>query len=185
MGFDSYPEPSFNPLSMTDEIAEKQIIMGAVDRGIISYQTAQSRLGYDPSVEIQRRTEEKPLVEDGVLGFLGNPAMQAELAKEAPDTKEESVKKVNVEDKKKVDTKDQKENQRERSNNKSGNPGKSVPSAKTPNKGLEGRPPTKNGKKMPGRKTAKIKGQGEQLTLIEQVELAQASHSIVEEYLNR
>lgn len=182
MGFDSYPEPSFNPLSMTDEIAEKQIIMQLVDRGIISYQTAQSRLGYDPQIEVDRRTEEKPLMEEGILGFLGSP-FQQEANKEAVDTKEESNEKIAVDDKKNVDKRDQKENQRERKNSQNKNPSARVPDKGRPGKGLDGRPPTKTGKKMPDRKTAKIKGQGEQLDLVTAELTPAKAVSIVEEYL--
>ncbi len=161
MGFSTYPTPSFNPLSLTDEIAEKQLIMQALDRGIISYATAQSRLGYDPKIERDRRKKEQPDIEAGVLGFLGNPFQQQALNKEAVDTPEEGRKNIEKEDKKDPDTRDEKANQTNRRPNKSGSPNG------IPNKGAEGRPRTPRGKKMANRKTAKIKGQGSELELEE------------------
>lgn len=186
MGFDSYPEPSFNPLSLTDEIAEKQIIMQLVDRGIISYQTAQSRLGYDPRIELQRRKEEKPDVDAGVLGFNQSAQMEADQAITDTETNKKAIKNK---DGKQVDKKDQVENQRERKNNQSKNPATSLPDKNRPNKGLDGRPPTKMAKKIPDRKTAKIKGQGELLELptleLNTEESVSEAVAMVQEYLSK
>lgn len=158
MGFKTYPTPSFNPLSMTDEIAEKQLIMQAVDRGIISYESAQSRLGYDPRIELDRRRKEKPDVDDGILGFLGNPVQLAQLQNEAVDTDEENTKKIKKDSKKDVDDKDKAADQRNRNNNKAGSP-QGIPG------GGEGRPKGEKGNYKKNRKTAKIKGQGSEVNL--------------------
>lgn len=76
MEFDTYPKPVFNPLSLTDEIAEKQIIQGLVDRGVISYESAQIRLGYNPVIEEENMKREKPLKDDGILGLTAIPGQQ-------------------------------------------------------------------------------------------------------------
>lgn len=154
MGFKTYPTPSFNPLSLTDEIAEKQIIMQLVDRGIISYESAQSRLGYDPRIERDRREKELPDIKEGILGFAGNPFQQEKIGSEIVDTDEESDENVKKEDKKDPDTRDEKAVQANRRPNKSGNP------KKAQIKGSEGRPKTPRGQYPEKRKTAKIKGQG-------------------------
>lgn len=174
MGFDSYPEPSFNPLSLTDEIGEKQIIISLIDRGIISYQSAQSRLGYDPEIEVDRRKKEKPLVATGVLG--PSQTFLASMNKEITDTDEEVNDKIEKDKNKETETMDQKKVQKNRRNSKKGNP----PNVKGPDnkpaelksknkklvqqeralKGKNGRPKTPKGKGMPNRKTAKIKGAG-------------------------
>lgn len=65
LGFKTIPIPSFNPLSLADEIREKQIIAALVDKGVISYRTAQEYLGYDPDTELARKKEEKPLIDAG------------------------------------------------------------------------------------------------------------------------
>lgn len=152
MDFKTYPTPSFNPLSLTDEIAEKQLIMQALDRGIISYESAQSRLGYDPRIERDRREKEIPDVEAGVLGMIGSPYQQAVV-----DTPKETKKEVSKSDKKKIDTTDEKVNQKNREKNKSGSP------QGVPNKGADGRPNTPKGNYPKNRKVAKIKGQAEKI----------------------
>lgn len=154
MGFKTYPTATFNPLSLTDEIAEKQIIMQLVDRGIISYESAQSNLGYDPRIERDRREKELPDIEKGILGFAGNPFQQQKIGEEIVDTDEESDENVKKEDKKDPDTRDEKAVQANRRPNKSGNP------KKAQIKGSEGRPKTPRGKYPEKRKIAKIKGQG-------------------------
>ncbi len=154
LGLDSIPEPTFNPLSLTDEIAEKQMFMQLVDRGIISYQTAQSRLGFDPNAEIARRKQEQPLIEEGVLGFVGNPFQQV-AAQDIIDKKEEKDALVATQDKKKPDNSDQKANQKNRARKGASNPSVSVPKS-----GLDGRPKTPKGNYPEKRKTAKVKGQG-------------------------
>jgi hypothetical protein len=143
VGFKEIPTPTFNPLSLTDEIAEKQLLMQLVDRGIISYETAQLQLGFDPSIERDRRESEKPLVEEGILGFMGNPYMQADVNK-IVNTDEKSDKNVQKEDKQTVDNSDKKENQKNRAHNKAIDPSKKI--------GDEGRPKTPKGKSMPRRK---------------------------------
>lgn len=179
MGFDSYPEPTFDQMSLTDEIAEKQIIIQLIDRGVISYQTAQSRLGYDPDIELQRREEEKPYMEEGILGLKGSP-FQEETDKQAIDEEEEVKENIEIEKNKEPQTKQQEINQRNRDNNKNVNPSKKIPDKKLPKetdehrrqqkdaktkraankiKAKEGRPKTPVGKKPGRRKPPKIKGQ--------------------------
>jgi hypothetical protein len=141
MGFDSFPEPRFNTLALTDEIAEKQVIMQMLDRGIISYTTAQSVLGYDPQVEQERRKVESKLYEKGEIGPLaGSPYNQAggqAADNKQIDGKEAEASKTNRQSvDKKIDAPQ---------NNKSGD---------------SGRPTTAKGNYPQSRKTAKIKGQG-------------------------
>jgi len=156
MGFDGWPTPTFSQLTLTDEVGEKQILMQLVDRGIISYETAQSALGYDPYIERERKKKEKPLVEKGLLGFIGSP-YQSAIDKEAIDTGEESDDNVKKEDKKKVDQEDQKADQLERRHNQTGNPSKKVKDTRPkPGKvGDEGRPKTPRGNYPKNRQPAK------------------------------
>lgn len=179
MGFDSIPEPTFDQMSLTDEIAEKQIIIQLIDRGVISYQSAQSRLGYDPDIELERRKEEKQYMDEGILGLKGSP-FQEEVDKQAIDEEEEVKDNVEIEKNKEPMTKEQETNQRNRDNNKAKNPSKKVPDKKMPKendehrrqqkdaktkravkaiKAKEGRPKTPSGKKPGRRKSPKIKGQ--------------------------
>ncbi len=170
MGFDSIPEVSFNELSLTDEIAESQIVMQLVDRGIISYTSAQSLLGFDPRIELERRTEEKPSRDAGLLGPVAPPFQEMD----------ETAKRVAKEDKKKPDSRDQKVSQLNRSKNLAKDPSKNITIPGPPNKGAYGRPQTPNGKKMPGRtKSPKIKGQSseEQISFIEEVKLDPAGEA--------
>lgn len=188
MQFDSIPEPSFNPLSLTDEIAEKQIIVQLIDRGIISYQSAMSRLGYDPRIEIERRKEEKPLVEEGVIGIMGMPFQQEVVDKETINTKKEVQNNNKKESKKTVDNYDKKTNQQNRNASQNGkNPSVKIPDKNNPMKaikGAEGRPKTPVGKKMPGRtKTPKVKGQAseEQVNELSEEQQTEIIMSIAEE----
>lgn len=146
-GFDGYPRPTFSSLALTDEIAEKQIIMQLVDRGIISYETAQNELGYDSAVEVSRRRSEIPLIQEGVIGMVGSPYQQT--ADGITDTPKETGKLVKKEDGQTVDNMDKKTNQQNRQHNKSKDP-----SVQIPMKGDEGRP-TGPGKKIPDRNPAK------------------------------
>lgn len=74
MGFDGYPTPMFNELALTDEATEKGIIMQMLDRGIITYETAQTMLGVDPDVEEIRRAKELKLYNKGLIGpLVGSP----------------------------------------------------------------------------------------------------------------
>ncbi len=164
MGFDSIPEASFNSLSLTDEIAEKQLIIQMIDRGIISYESAQSKLGYDPAIEMERRKAEQPLLQSGVLGIMGVPFQQAAVDKETTNTKDKVIKNNKKEDSQSVDNQDKKEVQLNRRNSQNGkDPSKKVPDKNNPAKvvkGANGRPKTPNGKKMPTRtKQPKVKGQ--------------------------
>lgn len=71
LNFKEVPRPAFNALSLADEIRERQIIATLVDKGIISYRSAQQNLGYDPDVEIARKREEVPLIEEGIYKVPG------------------------------------------------------------------------------------------------------------------
>jgi hypothetical protein len=154
MGFDGYPEPSFSEMALTDEIGEKQILMQLVDRGIISYETAQAALGYDPHIEVKRRTREKPLMEDGVLGFMGSP-YNTKLQEEAVDTPKESAKNIKRENNNDPDSSDEKGQQIDQRYKKTvKNPSQPVADKMGPKKGDEGRPTTPRGKSMPRRKSA-------------------------------
>lgn len=153
VGFDEVPTVVFNPLSLTDEIAEKQLIMQLVDRGIISYETAQIQLGFDPDIEEERRTNEQPLIKEGIYGPIGSPYTQA-AADGIVLSAEQSGKNVKKEDKKTPDNSDQKENQKNRASNKTGDPSKNVVIKGGPKLGDEGRPKGQGpGKKMPNRKS--------------------------------
>lgn len=153
MGFDSCPNPSFNPLSLTDEIAEKQAILQMLDRGVISYESAQSRLGYDPQIELERRLKEKPLVDDGVLGV---PTIPPEVSPTLNPSPQLTV----------------------------GKPKKKQPKKTKPGGSqMDGRPPTGTGKKMPNRKTAKIKGQGGSLELTDDAEHAKGAVKTARDFL--
>lgn len=160
LGIDSIPEPSFNSMSLTDEIAEKQIIMQLVDRGIISYETAQNRLGFDSRAEYERRKSEINDIKEGVLGPVNNIAQLVAIEKESIDTQEEVNSNVKTEDKKKPDGMDEKTSQRNRKRGKTVNPSVPLPG----NQG--GRPKTPKGSYPSKRKTAKIKGQGEESTVL-------------------
>lgn len=156
MNFDTYPEPTFGQMSLTDEISEKQIIMQLVDRGIISYETAQSRLGYDPQIELQRRKEEKKYTDAGVLGIPKDPML------ESPQGAMNKI--IQKDDKKKVDGEDQKASQMEREKTKhvgrpNGIPNRQVKPKRTAD---QGRPSTPSGSYPKQRKIAKIKGQADE-----------------------
>ena len=193
MGFDSFPEPSFNPLSLTDEIGEKQIIISLIDRGIISYQSAQSRLGYDPEIELERRKAETKDREDGTLG--PTQMMGEQIDKEVVDDTEEVSKNVEKEKKKQPETQEHKKVQKNTRNSKVGTPpNQKGPDNKPPEAkksarkkaakkqaGLDGRPKTPKGKTMPNRKTAKIKGAGHMKDLSEKEQI----EAIVDEFTSK
>lgn len=159
MGFDKIPEPMFNPLSLTDEIAEKQIILQLIDRGVISYETAQSRLGYDPQIELDRKENEKPLIEEGILGIgaAGSPYQQAAI-----DTKEEVVANNKKQGKQRPKTEDNIVNDQNRAHDKTGNPNASPDPDKkelkeTKKRLAEGRPKGQKGN-YPKNRKPNVKG---------------------------
>lgn len=179
MGFDSYPEPSFNPLSLTDEIAEKQLIMQLIDRQVISYETAVDRLGYDYSTELKRKTMEQPLVEAGLMGIVGGPYNQtaqqtdengAPISDPKQDKAELDLKKKILEDDSSVVTL---EKTAFKTNMQNAAPNPTKTSKRTvngPGIGDAGRPSTPKGNYPQTRKIAKIKGQGstDQLDIFEE-----------------
>lgn len=149
-GFKEIPDVVFSPLTLTDEIAEKQIIMQLVDRGIISYETAQSELGFDPDVEQARRTKQMPLIEAGIYGPIGSPYTQANAdgIANGQDTQKQ--------DKQNPQTMDQNTQQNNKANNKASDPSKPIPAKTDPTVSKNGgRPSGKGpGKKMPNRKSS-------------------------------
>jgi hypothetical protein len=72
-GFDRYPHVRWDSLTLKDELAQKTLIQGFVDRRIISYHTAHKLLGFDPEFEKKQLTKEKQDVIDGNFGILGSP----------------------------------------------------------------------------------------------------------------
>ncbi len=164
MGFDSIPEATFNSMSLTDEVAEKQLIIQMIDRGLISYESAQSKLGYDPQIELERKTKEKPLIDEGILGITAIPGQQPGGADAPVNTKKAVVKNNKKQDKQTVDNEDKKTVQLNRRNEQNGkDPSVKLPDKGAPGKavkGANGRPATPKGKGMPLRtKQPKIKGQ--------------------------
>ncbi len=77
MGFNRIPRVRFDDMALRDEIQMMSIVQGMIDRRIISYRTGQKKLGFDPDTELSQMEEERPLVEDGVLGILGSPFQQS------------------------------------------------------------------------------------------------------------
>lgn len=134
MGFNGIPEPTFSEMALTDELGEKQIIMQLLDRGVISYSTAQSVLGYDPQVELNRRKKEHKDVVAGIFGPV--QAAQAGSPYQAPKDEGGKVPASS-------EAMGGKKNMPVPKSNKPG-PEKS---------GTEGRPQTPKGKPMPNRKS--------------------------------
>jgi len=77
MGFNRFPKVRFDDMALRDEIHMMTILQGLADRRIVSYATIQKKLGFDPDTELAQMTEEKKLVEDGVLGIVGSPFQQS------------------------------------------------------------------------------------------------------------
>jgi len=73
MGFDRYPKVRFDENTLKDEIMLMSVLQGMVDRRILSYETGIEKLGFDFSNELANMKQEKPLVQDGVLGIVGSP----------------------------------------------------------------------------------------------------------------
>ena len=130
--FDSYPEPEFDTLSLTDEVAEKGLVLQAFDRGLCSFEEAQTKLGFSAKLEKARKEKELPLIEKGVLVAPASPyhTAQQNIQQDNPN----GAKPVKVD-----------------------KPGdnKQAPEAKAENKsvkGLEGRPKTAGGGSYPARR---------------------------------
>lgn len=77
MGFSRIPKVRFDDMALRDEIQMMTILQGLIDRRIISYNTGQKKLGYDPETEISQMKEEMPLVTEGILGLRGSPFQQS------------------------------------------------------------------------------------------------------------
>jgi hypothetical protein len=73
MGFDRYPVVRFNDIELRDMIEMMRVIMGMIDRRMLSYETGIQSLGKDASTEMSRLAREKDLVLDGTLGIIGSP----------------------------------------------------------------------------------------------------------------
>jgi len=76
MKFDRYPRVRFDDMALRDEIQMMAILEGLADRRIVSYNTIQKKLGFDPDTELAQMKVEKPLVLDGTLGLVGSPFQQ-------------------------------------------------------------------------------------------------------------
>ncbi len=150
MQFDSSPQPMFNELALTDEVAEKQILMQMVDRNMISYQSAQLRMGFDPQVELERKQEELPLIEEGLLGITGSPYQQQQGGDGVTNSKDEVKKQVKKEDSKQADSEDSITKKQNITLTKTNSP---VSPAKK--SGDSGRPSTPKGSYPKSRKSAK------------------------------
>jgi hypothetical protein len=72
-GFDRYPSVRWDTYVLKDELAIKTLIMGLVDRRVISYETAIKWLGFDPAYEKKMLKKEAPSVEGGDFGIIGSP----------------------------------------------------------------------------------------------------------------
>jgi hypothetical protein len=72
-GFDRYPSIRWDTFILKDELAIKTMLMGMVDRRIISYESALKLLGFDPGYEKKMLTAEKDHVVNGDYGVLGSP----------------------------------------------------------------------------------------------------------------
>ena len=68
VNFRSKPKARFSSMSLRDEQAEKQLLMGLLDRKIISAQTMHETLGLDTGIEKMRLVKEES---DKNLDFLG------------------------------------------------------------------------------------------------------------------
>lgn len=64
MGHKTLPTIKFGKMSLRDEVAEKKLIMGLLDRNIISAQSVVEAFGEDFEIELERMREEKKLRED-------------------------------------------------------------------------------------------------------------------------
>lgn len=73
MGFGRYPVVRFNDVDLRDELQMMRVVMGLVDRRMISYETGIKALGKDFNTELSRLKKEKSLVIDGTLGIIGSP----------------------------------------------------------------------------------------------------------------
>jgi len=84
MGFDHYPNVRFDENALKDEIMLMSVVQGMIDRRIISYETGIEKLGMNFSNELANMKQEKPLVEDGVLGIIGSPYNPKALPPDEP-----------------------------------------------------------------------------------------------------
>jgi len=75
-GFDRIPTVRFNDIELRDEIELTRVLMGLIDRRIISYETGVKQLNFDWNTEKFRLTEEKQDVLDGNFGIIGSPYNQ-------------------------------------------------------------------------------------------------------------
>ena len=72
MGHRDIPSIRFGQMSLRDETAEKQLIMGLLDRDVISVEAVHDIFGQDFEVEVERMKREKKIAEDtGILAKHG------------------------------------------------------------------------------------------------------------------
>ncbi len=91
MGFDRYPTVRFDENALKDEIMMMSVIQGMIDRRILSYETGIEKLGFDFNNELANFIQEKPLVQDGILGIIGSPYNPKALPPQGPVSTEDTT----------------------------------------------------------------------------------------------
>ncbi|MCG8408133.1 MAG: hypothetical protein MI923_23285, partial [Phycisphaerales bacterium] len=91
MGFERYPRVRFDDLALKDEIMLMSVVQGMIDRRIISYETGIEKLGFDFNNELANMIQEKPLVQDGVIGIIGSPYNPKLLPAEQPPSNKDTT----------------------------------------------------------------------------------------------
>ncbi len=71
MGFATLPKVYFNQMSLNDENVEKQLIVGLLDRGIISPEGVLEAYGKNYDIELQRNTEQRREFKKKGLDIVG------------------------------------------------------------------------------------------------------------------
>lgn len=82
MGFAQPAFIEFDKTTLTDEVAEKNLILSMVDRDIISITTAQERLGENPEIERIRQKKESKKREKGQIPDKASPFHNANHQKD-------------------------------------------------------------------------------------------------------
>lgn len=91
LGFNRYPVVRFDENALKDEIMLMTVIQGMIDRRIISYETGIERLGLDFPTELANMMQEKPMVQDGILGIIGSPYNPKAFPAEQPPSEKDST----------------------------------------------------------------------------------------------
>ncbi len=102
VNFRSKPKARFSSMSLRDEQAEKQLLMGLVDRKIISAQTMHETLGLDTGIEKIRLMKEEA---DKNLDLLGPFDPKEVTPPKAPVGRPNSTKDIKQEKKRKTEPK--------------------------------------------------------------------------------